>query len=490
VDSLDGNVAETRDQAAEAVQAAPAVASWTPLTNQPQFAAGLSLLLTDGSLMVQDVGSPNWWKLTPDASGNYINGTWTQLASMPDGYSPLYFASAVLPDGRVIIEGGEYQNFTPTWGNQGAIYDPKTDTWTPVAPPDGWQTIGDAQSVVLANGQFVLANCCTTEAAIFDPNTLTWTPTGTGKADINDEEGWTLLPKGTVLTVDANNTDDLLHSELYTPAHKNQPATWTSAGSTVVQLGDLNPDGSGSHEVGPAMLRPNGTVFYAGATGHTSIYRASNGQWTPGPDFPTVPEGQLDVADGAAALLPNGNVLIGASPLLFSAPLYFFEFDGANLNPVVAPPNAPFDTSFVLNMLVLPSGQIMLTDFSGDIEIYTPTGKAQSDWAPEITTWDLNKVHPGQTYKIEGNRLNGLSQAVAYGDDAQAATNYPLVRLKNKATGHVSFARTHDHSSMSVAKDQHSKTFFDVPAGQETGETELVVIANGIPSKPISIRVQ
>jgi len=37
-----------------------------------------------------------------------VNGTWLQLASLPPGYSPLYFASAVLPDGRLIVEGGEF----------------------------------------------------------------------------------------------------------------------------------------------------------------------------------------------------------------------------------------------------------------------------------------------------------------------------------------------------------------------------------------------
>jgi hypothetical protein len=36
-----------------------------------------------------------------------VNGTWSQVAS-PSGYSPLYHSSAVLPDGRVIIEGGEF----------------------------------------------------------------------------------------------------------------------------------------------------------------------------------------------------------------------------------------------------------------------------------------------------------------------------------------------------------------------------------------------
>jgi hypothetical protein len=48
--------------------------------------------------------------------------------------------------------------------------------------PAGWTTIGDAQSVVLENGTFKLANCCTKEQAILDATTLTWTNLlGTGK---------------------------------------------------------------------------------------------------------------------------------------------------------------------------------------------------------------------------------------------------------------------------------------------------------------------
>ena len=90
---------------------------WQLLTNQPPVldhtdcGPGNPILLTDGTVMVQDNGCQDWWKLTPDEFGSYVNGTWTQLASLPDGYSPLYHSSAVLPDGRVIIEGGEY-NFS------------------------------------------------------------------------------------------------------------------------------------------------------------------------------------------------------------------------------------------------------------------------------------------------------------------------------------------------------------------------------------------
>jgi hypothetical protein len=33
-------------------------------------------------------------------------------------------------------------------------------------------------------------------------------------------------------------------------------------------------------------------------------------------------------------------------------------------------------------------------------------------------------------------------------------------------------------------------TNFDVPAGMETGASSLVVVANGIPSQPVSVTVQ
>lgn len=70
------------------------------------------------------------------------------------------------------------------------------------------------------------------------------------------------------------------------------------------------------------------------------------------------------------------------------------------------------------------------------------------------------------------------------------ATNYPLVRITNRATGHVSYARTHDHSSMGVAPGAWGYTFFDVPATEDLGDGELVVVANGIASSPIPVRVE
>src|SRR5437588_870351 len=327
--------------------------NWTPLVNQPAFAASNPLLLTDGTVIAHNACAVDWWRLTPDNHGSYVNGTWSQIASLPAGYGPLYFASAVLPDGRVVVEGGEYNFCVPVWTNKGAIYDPVANSWTPVSPPSGWSTIGDAQSTVLADGTFMLANCCSTQTALFNPTHLTWSETGAGKADINDEEGWTLLPSGKVLTVDAyvfsydaNGTN----SELYNPA----TGAWSSAGSTIAQLWDSCGGADlASYEVGPAVLRPDGTVFYTGANtcgpAHTSIYNSRTGSWTVGPDFP----GAYGVADGPAALEPNGNVLVFTSASRFYPPAgQFFEWNGITLTLVTGPASAVQDASFVGHLLV------------------------------------------------------------------------------------------------------------------------------------------
>jgi hypothetical protein len=500
------------------VLAAPAATSspWQPLNNQPPFTANSCnegvpgaanpLLLTDGTVIVQDAGCQDWWRLTPDKTGSYANGVWTQIASLPSGYAPLYHSSAVLPDGRVIIMGGEYNFFVPVWTTMGAIYDPVADIWKPVNPPAGWTTIGDAQSVVLANGRFMQANCCTSEAALLDPVKLTWTPTGTSKFDANDEEGWTLLPNGKVLVVDAyvpippTKYDATgMNSELYNP----RTGAWKSAGSTVVQLWDSTADCGGftdstTFEVGPAVLRADGTVFYTGSNtcpdgaGNTAIYNSRAGKWRAGPVFPEV-DGvkDINIADGPASWEPNDKVLMMASPGFGDPPSFFFEWDGKRLSQVPGPPNAPLDGSFYGNMLVLPTGQILLTDFSGDIELYNPrvTGgdrEFQREIAP-LVSYTPQQLARGGSYQVYGIGFNGVTQGAAYGDDAQAATNFPLVRITNVKTSHVFYSRTHDHSSMAVASDEVVSTHFDVPAVQETGPSLLQVVANGVASRPVFV---
>src|SRR4029077_16430122 len=96
----------------------PGPSHWTRTTHNPPVNVGTALLLTDGTVIAHEesdlqgnVATNRWYKLTPDINGSYINGTWSQIASMASNYGPLFFASSVLPDGRVVVEGGEYNQY-------------------------------------------------------------------------------------------------------------------------------------------------------------------------------------------------------------------------------------------------------------------------------------------------------------------------------------------------------------------------------------------
>jgi hypothetical protein len=462
--------------------------TWTSLKHQPTVAADTALLLTDGTVMMHQYNSSNWWRLTPDNTGSYVNGTWSQLASMQSGYAPLYFASAVLADGNVIVEGGEYNNLSQDETNMGSYYNSSTNKWTAVNPPSGWPEIGDSPGIVLANGTFMIGrNETSTQAALLNEKTLTWTATGSGKADPYSEEGWVLLPDKAVLTTDGRNAPN---AEKYDYLN----GTWISAGSTIVRLEDPS-----SQEIGPMVLRPDGTVFATGGNasgaGHTSIYTSpanplQPGTWTPGPDMP----GNNDMADAPAAILPDGNVLCDMSPGIFNTPVSFYEFDGTQFISVPNPPNTGQNTSYVGRMLVLPTGQVMFLSSDGatkNIALYNASGTYNPSWAPTITKLSSTTLVHGKTYIAEGTQFNGLSNGAAYGDDAQMNSNYPLVRITNTATGHVFYAKTHNHSTMGVGTGSKLVgTGFDVPASIETGASTLEVVANGIPSTPVDVTVQ
>jgi len=487
--------------------------SWTALPAAPSSGLSNPLLLTDGTVIVHVSQSETWYKLTPDANGNYATGTWSQIASLPSGYGPLYFASAVLPDGRVIMEGGEYNESCPgteTWTSLGAIYDPVANVWNSVSPPSGsgWTNtepcsgranggVGDAASVVLPNGAFLLSACCAfpDADAVLNATNLTYSsanaPAG---ASYQDEQGYTLLQNDHVLTIDVWNTT---HAEEYDPG----TGAWSYVASTPISL--VDPSQCGNFEIGPAVTRPDGTtVAFGGNTGcttspadPTAIFTASSNSWVQGPDVPQINGAYFDLADAPAAMLPNGNILFGASPGYGQSPTHFFEFTSATSSPAnsisqVADPlfNASSSGGYYYNFLVLPNGQIFMTDFSSVAEVYTPTGSPNPAWAPTISSSPTTLV-PGQIYSLSGTQLNGLSQGAAYGDDIQGATNYPLVRITNNSTGHVFYAKTFNFSTMSIAPGAAGSTSFAPPSNMETGASTLVVVANGVPSQPVSVNV-
>src|SRR5205814_9190091 len=96
---------------AAALAALPGLAladSVTQLKNQPPDGAQETWLLTDGTVLAQGYNNSDFWVLTPDKTGSYVNGTWKQVGSL--NHDPYAEASQVLADGRVIVQGGGDSN--------------------------------------------------------------------------------------------------------------------------------------------------------------------------------------------------------------------------------------------------------------------------------------------------------------------------------------------------------------------------------------------
>ncbi|HXB99915.1 MAG TPA: choice-of-anchor D domain-containing protein [Terriglobales bacterium] len=462
--------------------------TWTPLNNQPGVNLGAMLQLRDGRILVHEEQSGNsraWHILTPDSTGSYINGTWSSGGLLPNGYAPWFFGSQVLLDGKtVVIEGGEYNGGQSAWTNLGAIgtISGGSITWTANTPPSGWTTIGDAESVILPDGTYMQANCCTAQNALFNgPNS--WTATGSVGQSSNDESGFTLLTNGQVLTVDTK-TDSMCNTNIGSELYNQSTGAWTCGPNLPVQLYN-----AADEELGAAVMMYNNQVLqFGGNVVATAIYNVANNTWAVGP----TPANGLDQADGPSALEPNGKVLAMLSPGLFQGGCQFVEYD-PNTNTLantVNPTNCPGDSSYVGHLMMLPTGQIMFTDFSGLVEVYTPAPGVVSGVAPTINPVSGSVGSPSLNNVLSGVQLNGLSENNAYGDDYQGRTDYPLLQFEQVAAPHtVYFATTHNESTHSIAPGTTNSTEFDVPSGLTAGSYNVTAIANGIPSNSIEVNV-
>jgi hypothetical protein len=284
-----------------------------------------------------------------------------------------------------------------------------------------------------------------------------------------------------VITVDSSLAveNGINNSELYDPAS----GSWTSAGHTPVMLPDA------AYELGPQVFNPsNNTMLAVGATGATAVYRVTNGKWSTGPSLPVIAGQQYDSADGVGALLPNGNILVDASPGDFSSPTHFFVYDGTAFAQIADTPDAPKISSYQARFLILPTGQVLYDD-GYEADVYTPSASAPRSLAPSISSVPTTLAR-GRTYTVSGTQLAGRAQGAAYGDDAQDNTNYPLVRITNDDSGTVTYARTTGFTSVSIAPGVPSSTHFSVPSGTPTGAGTLVVVGNGVGSAPVSVTIK
>ena len=481
--------------------------TWTDVKNDPFTGEGgnAPLLLTDGTVIMNHAltgTAGEWYKLTPDKKGKYTSGQWKQIASMPSGYQPYGFASQVLTNGNVLIEGGEYNQNSPVWTNMGAIYDPLANKWKAVTPPSGWGSIGDSESIILPDGTYFLGDCCffgTGEdvTATISGTTVTWgTPQKTwGCGSSNpcmDEEGFTPLPNGDVLLVDV--WDHTSTSDEYW-IYDTSSGMWSEAGNTADYLSTTS-----AYELGGAPLTPGGpaggTVIQLTANqnpGVSDVYSVANGTWSSGPKL-TIGSTVYDFEDAPAATLPDGNVLVFAAPGDGGSPAHFWEMKVSSTGKVTATQvndtkTSASGTDFTGNLLPLPSGQILWDDSqsSTEVAVYKPKGHPKAAWLPVVSSVQTTLTVGSTGNAISGTNFNGFDLGGVFGDDAQQATNYPIVRITNTASGDVCYARSYNFSTMGVWTTGTTNATFDIPSTCETGASTLQVIVNGIASKGTSV---
>jgi hypothetical protein len=484
--------------------------TWTKLANDAPGTVFNMLLLTDGTVIGSDPGSDievstrTWYKLTPDSHGSYINGTWTTIAHMRD--SRLYFSSAVLKDGRVFVTGGVNGSGSATC----EIYDPLTDTWTPIAVPTslldpntGGQGFFDSESILLPDGRVLTARGdlydIETALLIYDPKGNTWIAGASMGAYVQSlNQTWVKLPDYSLIRADPIYAppDHIDESEQYIPWPGSGFDRWVADARVPVDLYvhfSIALPGTPAF-IGPGLLLPDGRAFFLGGNGKTAFYSPSgnsnSGQWIAGPDIPF----GLVAATAPAAMMVNGKVLCAVGPALSAGggainhptPASFFEFDpaGPSFTQVNGPTGltdgVPTDKT---TMLALPDGTVLYAHHNNQLYAYRPDGGPLSAWKPTISSVRWNS---DGSLHLSGTQLNGLSQGASFGDGAQMDSNYPLVRLSDGA-GNVFYARTHDWSSTGVmTSNQVVSTEFTLPAFLPAAPYSLVVVANGISSDPIA----
>jgi len=393
--------------------------------------------------------------------------------------------------------GGSWSAFVPQYGDDPIV----------VLQPDASHP----------NGQILAGYFNNTNTYRFDPAAPSgsqWTQTAGGKlhGDRSDEETWVKLKDGSILSYDVfSSMGGPFQAQRYIPAQDKwvDASTLDGANPPSVLSDPATPDGSGNFngqgaEMGPGFLMTNGNVVFFGANGNTAIYNPTTDKWSAGPLEPVSGGNTWVGTDDPGAVLPNGNILIALSPLgnqpadskgnpggySFPGGTNIYEFNTSGFTDVSPGSggrggSSIGDNAFELNMLLLPNGQVLLSNEKDSFQVFTDTGAPQDAWRPTITNIVSNG---GGVFTLNGTQLNGLDEGSTYGDDNESVTNYPLIRFTDSG-GNVSYARTFNWSSVGVATDGAPvSTKFNLPSGHSSLSDfqSLVVIANGIPSFPIN----
>jgi (2Fe-2S) ferredoxin len=336
--------------------------SWSPVgpmsSSREEFSA---TLLPDGQVLMAGGETSADSSLASADLYDPATGLFSPTGPLNDARA--YPAATLLRDGQVLITGGLSSDFMAL--SSAELYHPATGTWSLTTPMND---IGYAQtSTRLPDGNVLVTGFGGTgskTAEVYDPATAAWTDTGP-MTTAQEFATATLLPDGDVLLAGGATAA----AELYHPATND----WTATGSLNV-----------GRQAATATLLPDGKVLVAGgeppggegnALASSELYNPATGTWSLTANMTTGRYG------ATATLLTNGLVLVtggcsggcGDEPALSSTEVYndgFWYADTSMTQPRV------FQTATLLpdgTVLVAGGGESYYGAGTATAELYTPT---------------------------------------------------------------------------------------------------------------------
>jgi hypothetical protein len=288
----------------------PATGTWavTGQMNTPRIDA-TATLLQNGQVLVAGGSGGSSNALASAELFNPATGTWSVTGSMSQGRSGLSNvgpSATLLPDGEVLIAGGQDANFNLLASAE--LYNPATGKFTPtgsmITPRTG------QSATLLNNGQVLVAGGtnATAAAELYNPATGKFTATGSMSAARGGNAA-TLLPGGDVLVTQGSAAG--LFAERYHPA----TGQWSSASTGLhvcISTQECQADST-------ATLLGTGNVLVAGGlvglksnpqtTATAMLYHPGTNTWTSTGSMTTARESQT------GTLLPDGQVLMAGGTL-------------------------------------------------------------------------------------------------------------------------------------------------------------------------------
>jgi hypothetical protein len=297
--------------------------------------------------------------LTAPSAAAHVHGSFAPTGDMTVGR--IYAAAAPLADGRVLVAGGADQSID-TGDNvlqSAEIYDPRTGTFSPTGsmtvPRVGAAAapLPDGRVLVVGGDDKIQLAGALKSAEIFDPATGSFTPTGDMTITRNQPAA-APLPDGRVLVAGGTYRDPisqvyLASAEIYDPA----AGTFSPTGSMAVR------------RVGAAAAPlPGGRTLVAGgafpSAASAEIYDSSTGRFASVGDAITGPR-------GAAASLPDGRVLIAGGDQYGPSSRIFDP-----VTATYASTDYKTTTGYDVVAAPLPDGRVLVAGPRRSAELFTP----------------------------------------------------------------------------------------------------------------------